>query len=184
MKTDEGFFVHDTSCIDQNCEIGAGTKIWHFSHVMSGSKIGRNCNVGQNVVIGPDVKIGNGCRIQNNVSVYPGVELGDEVFCGPSMVFTNVLNPRAAISRKSEFRPTIVGKGATIGANATIVCDKSIGKYAFIGAGAVVTRDVPISQFSLETQRAKLAICAFVVSASNRCHGKQRNVSIVGQSTL
>ena len=137
------YFVHESSYIDDNCQIGPGTKIWHFCHIMSGSVIGENCNIGQNVVIGPDVKIGNQCKIQNNVSVYPGVTLEDGVFCGPSMVFTNVYNPRAEIRKIDQKRPTLVKKGATLGANCTIVCGITIGSYAFIGAGAVVTKDVP-----------------------------------------
>ena len=132
-----------TVIIDEGAEIGAGTKIWHFSHVLSGSHIGANCRIGQNVVIGPDVTIGDGCKIQNNVSVYKGVTLEDEIFCGPSMVFTNVYNPRSAIPRMDEIRPTIVKQGATIGANATVVCGVTIGRYAFVGAGAVVLEDVP-----------------------------------------
>lgn len=136
-------FIHPAAIVDERVAIGDGTKIWHFSHVLSGSTIGKNCNIGQNVVIGPDAGIGNNCKIQNNVSVYKGVTLEDEVFCGPSMVFTNVFNPRAAIRRMDEIRPTLVKKGATIGANATIVCGTTIGRHAFIGAGAVVTRDVP-----------------------------------------
>jgi UDP-2-acetamido-3-amino-2,3-dideoxy-glucuronate N-acetyltransferase len=136
-------FVHGTSVVDEDVVIGEGTKIWHFSHVLSGSRIGGRCNIGQNVVIGPDVTIGDGCKIQNNVSVYKGVTLEDEVFCGPSMVFTNVYNPRASVSRMDEVRPTLVKKGATLGANATIVCGNTIGRYAFVGAGAVVTGDVP-----------------------------------------
>ncbi len=135
--------IHPTACIDSPSEIGAGTKIWHFSHVLKNSKIGENCNVGQNVVVGPNVTIGDGCKIQNNVSVYDGVTLEDDVFCGPSMVFTNVTNPRAAVSRKDAFNRTLVRKGTSIGANATIVCGTEIGRYAFIGAGAVVTKDVP-----------------------------------------
>lgn len=137
------YFLHESSYVDEGCDIGEGTKIWHFSHVLKGSKIGRNCKIGQNVVIGPNVTIGNGCKIQNNISLYEGVTLEDEVFCGPSMVFTNVFNPRSAISRMNELRPTLVKKGATIGANATIICGHTIGQYAFIGAGTVVTKDVP-----------------------------------------
>ena len=137
-----GAFVHPTACIDQPSVIGAGSKIWHFSHVLANSDIGEACNIGQNVVIGPNVTLGARCKIQNNVSIYPGVTLEDDVFCGPSMVFTNVVNPRAHVSRKDEFKPTLVRKGATIGANATIVCGVEIGRYAFIGAGAVVTRNV------------------------------------------
>ena len=136
------YFVHPTSEVDKEVVIGKDTKIWRFSCILSGSRIGERCNIGQNVVIGPDVTIGNGCKIQNNVSVYKGVTLEDEVFCGPSMVFTNVYNPRASIRRMDEIRPTVVKKGATIGANATIVCGVTIGRYAFVGAGAVVTEDV------------------------------------------
>lgn len=138
-----GSMVHETSRVDENCEIGVGTRIWHYSHVLKNTQIGENCNVGQNVMIGPDVKVGNGCKIQNNVSIYPGVELEDNVFCGPNMTFTNVVNPRSEIERKHEFKPTLVKRGATIGANATILCDTVIGKYGFIGAGAVVTKSVP-----------------------------------------
>ena len=137
------FFVHESAYLDSDVEIGEGTKIWHFSHILSGSRIGKNCNIGQNVVIGPDVVVGNGCKIQNNVSVYKGVILEDHVFCGPSMVFTNVYNPRSEISKMDELRQTIVRRGATIGANATIVCGNTVGQYAFIGAGAVITKDVP-----------------------------------------
>lgn len=142
-KSDNKFFVHETSFVDDNVMIGEGTKIWHFSHMMSNSKIGKDCVIGQNVVIGPDAIIGNRCKIQNNVSVYKGVTLEDEVFCGPASVFTNVYNPRSFIERKNEFRKTLVKRGATVGANATIVCGVTIGQYAFIGAGAVVIKDVP-----------------------------------------
>jgi UDP-2-acetamido-3-amino-2,3-dideoxy-glucuronate N-acetyltransferase len=137
------FFAHETAVIDSNCQIGEGTKIWHFSHIMQNCVIGQNCSLGQNVVISPEVKIGNGVKIQNNVSVYTGVICEDDVFIGPSAVFTNVINPRSAIVRKSEYRPTLIKKGVTIGANATIVCGITIGRYAFIGAGAVVTKDIP-----------------------------------------
>lgn len=136
------YFVHESSYVDDDVVIGKGTKIWHFCHILSRTRIGTNCVIGQNVMIGPDVIIGNNCKIQNNVSVYKGVFLEDDVFCGPSCVFTNVINPRAFIERKNEFKTTIVRKGATIGANATIVCGNTIGKYALIGAGAVVTHDV------------------------------------------
>jgi UDP-2-acetamido-3-amino-2,3-dideoxy-glucuronate N-acetyltransferase len=138
-----GVEVHESAYLDEGVEVGEGTRIWHFSHVLGGSRIGRDCTIGQNVVIGPSVTIGDRCRIQNNVSVYEGVTLDDGVFCGPSCVFTNVVNPRAEVSRKEEFRPTPVGRGATIGANATIVCGSSIGAWSLIGAGAVVTSDVP-----------------------------------------
>ena len=137
-----GTTIHESAYVDEPAEIGPGTKIWHFSHVLKGSAIGRDCVIGQNVVIGPDVQIGNACRIQNNVSVYKGVTLEDGVFCGPSMVFTNVVNPRAEVSRKDEFKPTLVKRGATIGANATILCGLTLGEYCFVAAGAVVTKDV------------------------------------------
>jgi UDP-2-acetamido-3-amino-2,3-dideoxy-glucuronate N-acetyltransferase len=136
-------FVHESAYVDQPSRIGAGTKIWHFSHVLPNSVIGEDCVLGQNVSVGPDVRIGDRCKIQNNVSLYKGVELADGVFCGPSCVFTNVLTPRAEVERKEEFALTPVGRGATIGANATIVCGHSIGEYAMVAAGAVVTKDVP-----------------------------------------
>ncbi|KPK65871.1 MAG: oxidoreductase [Planctomycetes bacterium SM23_32] len=142
-RKDVPFYVHPTSIVDENCTIGEGSRIWHFSHILSNSTIGRDCRIGQNVVIGPDVHIGNGCKIQNNVSVYTGVTLEDYVFCGPSAVFTNVQNPRSEIARMHQVRPTLVKRGATIGANATIVCGNTIGEYAFVGAGSVVTRHVP-----------------------------------------
>ena len=138
-----GVLIHESSYVDDGAVIGRGTKIWHFCHILSRTSIGENCSIGQNVMIGPNVRIGNGCKIQNNVSIYDGVELADDVFCGPSCVFTNVNNPRADVSRKDEFRPTPIGRGASIGANATIVCGHSLGEYCFIGAGAVVTKDVP-----------------------------------------
>lgn len=137
------YFVHESAYVDEPSQIGRGTKIWHFTHVLPNTIIGENCVLGQNVVVGPDVRIGNNCKIQNNVSLYNGVELGDGVFCGPSCVFTNVLTPRAEIERKDEFKATPVGQGATIGANATIVCGYRIGRYAMVAAGAVVTHDVP-----------------------------------------
>lgn len=138
----KGYFVHESSFVDEPCEIGEGTKIWHFSHVMTGSVIGRNCNLGQNVVVSPGVRVGDGCKIQNNVSLYTGVILEESVFCGPSMVFTNVVNPRSEVVRRDEYKPTLVRRGASLGANSTIVCGVIIGRYAFVGAGAVVTRDV------------------------------------------
>jgi UDP-2-acetamido-3-amino-2,3-dideoxy-glucuronate N-acetyltransferase len=137
------FYVHPTAVIDQPCEIGEGTKIWHFTHVMAGARIGRNCVLGQNVIVASGVIIGNNVKIQNNVSVYSGVTLEDDVFCGPSAVFTNVVTPRSHVSRKHEFKPTMVRRGATIGANATVVCGHEIGAYAFVGVGSVVARDVP-----------------------------------------
>ncbi len=136
-------FIHPSAIVDDGAVLGTGSKVWHFSHVLGGSRIGENCILGQSVMAGPDVVIGSGCKIQNNVSIYKGVTLEDDVFCGPSCVFTNVLTPRAFVERKDEFLPTLVGKGATIGANAVIICGVTIGAFAMIGAGAVVTRDVP-----------------------------------------
>ena len=138
-----GVFVHESSHVDDPCEIGSGTKIWHFSHILKNVTIGKDCSFGQNVMVGPDVTIGNNCKVQNNVSISKGVDLEDGVFCGPSCVFTNVNNPRAEIERKDEFRKTLVKRGATIGANATIVCGHDLGEYCFIAAGAVVTGHVP-----------------------------------------
>jgi UDP-2-acetamido-3-amino-2,3-dideoxy-glucuronate N-acetyltransferase len=140
---DKNYFSHETAVIDEGCEIGAGTKIWHFSHIMPRCIIGENCNIGQNVVISPEVVLGKNVKVQNNVSIYTGVICEDDVFLGPSMVFTNVINPRSAINRKNEYAKTVVKKGASIGANATIVCGHDIGQFAFIGAGAVVTKNVP-----------------------------------------
>lgn len=134
---------HPSAIIDDGCQIGDGTKVWHFSHIMPNCKIGLNCNIGQNVVVSPDVVLGNNVKVQNNVSIYTGVICEDDVFLGPSMVFTNVINPRSAVTRKSEYKTTLVKYGASIGANATVVCGNTIGKFAFIGAGAVVTKDVP-----------------------------------------
>lgn len=137
------YFAHTTAVVDEGCEIGAGSKIWHFSHIMPGCKIGENCNIGQNVVISPQVVLGNNVKVQNNVSVYTGVECEDDVFLGPSCVFTNITNPRSAVNRKNQYEKTLVKRGATIGANATIVCGITIGEFAFIGAGAVVTKSLP-----------------------------------------
>src|SRR4051812_34949089 len=137
------FFAHESCYVDEGCTIGDETKIWHFTHVMSGARVGARCNIGQNVVISPGVSIGDNVKIQNNVSVYSGVILEDDVFCGPSMVFTNVINPRSHVSRKDEYLPTRVKRGASLGANSTIVCGHTIGRYAFVAAGAVVTKDVP-----------------------------------------
>jgi len=137
-----GYFAHETAVIDANCSIDEGTKIWHFSHIMTNSKIGKNCNLGQNVVVSPDVILGDNVKVQNNVSIYTGVICQDNVFLGPSMVFTNVINPRSAVNRKNQYLQTLVKTGASIGANATIVCGNNIGKYAFIGAGAVVVKEV------------------------------------------
>jgi UDP-2-acetamido-3-amino-2,3-dideoxy-glucuronate N-acetyltransferase len=137
------YFVHESSYVDEPCEIGSGTKIWHFSHIMSGAKIGRDCRIGQNVNVAGESVIGDNVKIQNNVSIYSGVEIGDDVFLGPSCVFTNIVNPRAQVSRQGLYEKTAVGRGTTIGANATVVCGHTIGRYAFVAAGAVVTKDVP-----------------------------------------
>ncbi len=142
MKDEKEYFAHETAVIDDGCEIGAGTKIWHFTHVMPKSQLGKKCNLGQNVVVSPDVVLGDNVKVQNNVSIYTGVICEDDVFLGPSMVFTNVSNPRSAVNRRGEYEKTLVKKGASIGANATIVCGHDIGEFAFIGAGAVVTKEV------------------------------------------
>ena len=142
MNSETDFFVHKSAYVDEGCEIGKGTKIWHFSHLMNGCKLGENCNIGQNVVVSPKVILGNNVRVQNNVSIYEGVICEDDVFLGPSMVLTNVINPRSAVTRKHEYKTTLIKKGASIGANATIVCGNTIGSFAFIGAGTVVTKDV------------------------------------------
>lgn len=143
MTDKSTFYAHPTAVIDEGCEIGQGTKIWHFSHIMPNCKIGENCNIGQNVVISPEVVLGKNVKVQNNVSIYTGVKCEDDVFLGPSMVFTNVTNPRSAVNRRGQYATTLVKRGASIGANATIVCGHDIGAFAFIGAGAVVTKDVP-----------------------------------------
>jgi UDP-2-acetamido-3-amino-2,3-dideoxy-glucuronate N-acetyltransferase len=137
------YFAHESCCLDEGCVIGEGTKIWHFTHVMPGARIGRRCTIGQNVLVSPDVVVGDNCKIQNNVSLFTGVILEDDVFCGPSMVFTNIVTPRSHVSRRHDYQRTLVQRGATIGANATIIAPRTIGRYAFIGAGAVVTKDVP-----------------------------------------
>ena len=143
MSASNGYFVHETARVDEPCAIGKGTKIWHFSHIMAGAVIGENCSLGQNVFVAAGCVIGNNIKIQNNVSIYAGVTLEDDVFCGPSCVFTNVENPRSHLPRKNEYRPTLVRQGASIGANATLVCGTTLGRYSFVGAGSVVTRDVP-----------------------------------------
>ena len=166
------FFVHETAVIDNEVTVGRDTKIWHFSHVLSGSKIGERCNIGQNVAIGPDVTVGNACKIQNNVSIYKGVTLEDSVFCGPSTVFTNVYNPRAEIQKMDQLRPTLVKKGATIGANATIICGTAIGRYAFIGAGAVVTKSVPDHALMIGNpakQKGWVCICGETLGKDLKC---------------
>ena len=143
LRKKRDYFVHPTAVVDKGAEIAPGCKIWHFSHIMQGSKLGEGCNIGQNVVVSPDVRLGRNVKIQNNVSVYTGVICEDDVFLGPSMVFTNVINPRSAVVRKNEYKPTILRRGASVGANATIVCGNEIGEYAMIGAGAVITKPVP-----------------------------------------
>ena len=143
MEATKKYYAHPTALIDEGCDIGEGTKIWHFSHIMPGCRIGDNCNIGQNVVVSPGVSLGSNVKVQNNVSIYTGVTCDSDVFLGPSCVFTNVINPRSAVNRKSEYMKTHVGRGASIGANATIVCGHNIGEFAFIGAGAVVTKEVP-----------------------------------------
>lgn len=166
------YFVHSTAIIDDHVTIGKGSKIWHFSHILARSKIGKNCSIGQNVVIGPDVSIGKGCKIQNNVSVYKGVTLEEGVFCGPSMVFTNIYNPRADISKMDQVRPTIVKKGVTIGANATIVCGHTIGEYAFIGAGTVLTKDVPAHALMIGNPAKQIGwvcTCGEKLDEANKC---------------
>jgi UDP-2-acetamido-3-amino-2,3-dideoxy-glucuronate N-acetyltransferase len=140
---DQEYFAHETAVLDEGCEIGKGTRIWHFSHIMSRARLGENCNLGQNVLVADDVILGNNVKVQNNVSIYTGVICEDDVFLGPSMVFTNVVNPRSAVVRKGSYVKTLVGRGASIGANATIICGNALGEYCFIGAGAVVTKDVP-----------------------------------------
>ena len=140
---EQKYFAHETAVIDEGCEIGAGSKIWHFSHIMSDCTLGEKCNIGQNVVVSPNVTLGNNVKVQNNVSIYTGVDCEDDVFLGPSCVFTNVINPRSGVNRRGQYTKTLVKKGASIGANATIVCGHDIGRYAFIGAGAVVTKEVP-----------------------------------------
>jgi UDP-2-acetamido-3-amino-2,3-dideoxy-glucuronate N-acetyltransferase len=143
MSTTKRYQVHESSYVDEGCQIGDGTRIWHFCHIMTGAVIGERCNIGQNVVISPNVTLGNNVKVQNNVSIYTGVILEDDVFCGPSMVFTNVVNPRSHVVRRHEYQRTLVGRGASLGANCTVVCGHEIGKYAFVGAGAVVTKNVP-----------------------------------------
>jgi len=163
------FYAHPTAVIDEGVEIGEGSKVWHFSHIMAGAKLGKNCNLGQNVVVSPGVVIGNNVKIQNNVSVYTGVELEDSVFCGPSMVFTNVINPRSHVERKHEYRKTLVRKGASIGANATIVCGATLGRYSFVGAGAVVTHDVPDYALVMGVPASRVGwVCSCGIRLANR----------------
>lgn len=169
------YYAHETAVIDAGCQIGEGTKIWHFSHIMPNSVIGKNCNLGQNVVVSPEVVLGNNVKVQNNVSIYTGVECEDDVFLGPSCVFTNVINPRSAIARKSEFRKTFVRKGASIGANATIICGNEIGQYAMIGAGAVITK--PVADFALVVGNPAQQI-GWVSKAGHRLNFTNDNIAV------
>lgn len=173
------FFAHETSIIDDNCKIGTGTKIWHFSHIMSNCTLGEKCNIGQNVVVSPKVVLGNNVKVQNNVSIYTGVICEEDVFLGPSMVFTNVINPRSAINRKNEYVQTIVKKGASIGANATIVCGNNIGEFAFIGAGSVVTKEIP--DFALVVGNPSRQI-GWVSEYGHRLHFNENNNAICKES--
>jgi UDP-2-acetamido-3-amino-2,3-dideoxy-glucuronate N-acetyltransferase len=176
-KTD--FFSHETAVIDDNCEIGLETKIWHFSHIMSGCKIGERCNIGQNVVVSPGVVLGNNVKVQNNVSIYTGVVCEDDVFLGPSMVFTNITNPRSAIVRRDKYELTLVKKGATIGANATIVCGNEIGEYALVGAGAVITK--PISPYALVVGNPARQI-GWVSEYGHRLIFNEENIAVCPES--
>ncbi len=169
------FFVHESSYADEGCQIGEGTKIWHFSHIMAGAVVGKNCSIGQNVNIGAKAVLGNNCKIQNNVSIYDRVILEDDVFCGPSMVFTNVINPRAFIVRKDEYKTTVIKRGVSIGANATIVCGITIGQYAFVGAGAVVVKDVP--DFALVAGNPSRQI-GWVGISGNRLHFDEKGHAV------
>ena len=173
------YFAHETAIVDTGCKIGKGSKIWHFSHLMAGCVIGENCNIGQNVVISPEVVFGNNVKVQNNVSVYTGIICEDDVFLGPSAVFTNVINPRSAINRKNEYVKTLVGKGASIGANATIVCGHNIGQYAFIGAGAVVTKTIP--PYSLWVGNPAKQI-GWISEFGHRLIFNNQNIAICSQS--
>lgn len=177
--SNSNIFVHESSYVDDNCEIGNGTKIWHFSHIMSDCKLGERCNIGQNVVVSPGVTLGNNVKVQNNVSIYTGVICEDDVFLGPSMVFTNVTNPRSAIIRKDAYKQTIVRKGASIGANATIVCGNNIGGYALIGAGAVITKSVP--NFALMVGNPAKQI-GWVSEYGHRLNFDENNIAICPES--
>lgn len=179
MKSNKKYFAHETAVIDEGCSIGEGTKIWHFSHIMKDAVIGENCNIGQNVVVSPQVVLGKNCKIQNNVSVYTGVICEDDVFMGPSMVFTNVINPRSSVNRKSEYMKTMVKKGVTFGANCTIVCGITIGEYAFIGAGAVITKDV--KPFALVVGNPGKQI-GWMSRYGQRLHFDEKNIAVCSES--
>lgn len=173
------YFSQETAIIDEGCIIGNNTKIWHFSHLMTNSLVGENCNIGQNVVISPDVILGSNVKVQNNVSIYTGVVCEDDVFLGPSMVFTNVINPRSAVNRRNDYMSTIVKKGASIGANATIVCGNDIGKYAFIGAGAVVTKEVPDYALLVGNPAKQIG---WVSEYGHRLHFNDKNIAVCPES--
>lgn len=176
---DKGFFAHETAVVDDGCEIGKGTRIWHFSHIMSGAILGENCNLGQNVLVSDDVILGNNVKVQNNVSIYTGVICEDDVFLGPSMVFTNITNPRSAIVRKGSYAKTLVGKGASIGANATIICGNTLGEYCFIGAGAVITKNVPA--FALVVGNPGKQV-GWMSEYGHRLHFDEQNLAICPES--
>jgi UDP-2-acetamido-3-amino-2,3-dideoxy-glucuronate N-acetyltransferase len=179
MNADINYFAHETAVIDENCSIGEGTKIWHFSHVMPNCSIGERCNLGQNVVVSPGVVLGSNVKVQNNVSIYTGVICEDDVFLGPSMVFTNVINPRSAVNRRDKYAETLVGKGASIGANATIVCGNSIGNYALIGAGAVVTK--PVKPYALVVGNPSKQI-GWVSEYGHRLHFDEKGIATCEES--
>jgi UDP-2-acetamido-3-amino-2,3-dideoxy-glucuronate N-acetyltransferase len=179
MMEEKQYFIHDSALVDEGCFIGNGTKVWHFSHIMTGCKIGERCNIGQNVVVSPGVVLGNNVKVQNNVSIYTGVTCDDDVFLGPSMVFTNVINPRSAINRRDQYAKTHVGKGASIGANATIVCGHDIGEYAFIGAGAVVTKNVPAFALVVGNPARQLG---WVGEYGHRLHFNEQGLAICPES--
>jgi UDP-2-acetamido-3-amino-2,3-dideoxy-glucuronate N-acetyltransferase len=186
----KNYFVHESSYVDEEVRIGDGTRVWHFSHILTGSRIDRGGNIGQNVVIGPYVSIGDGCKIQNNSSIYKGVTLKDEIFCGPSMVFTNVYNPRSAIRRMDELRPTLVKRGATIGANATIICAITVGSHAFVGSGAVVRKDVPDYALVVGNpakQKGWMCACGIQLSFNENeavCQGCGNKSQMVGKKRI
>jgi UDP-2-acetamido-3-amino-2,3-dideoxy-glucuronate N-acetyltransferase len=177
--SDKGFFAHETAVVDDGCEIGKGTRIWHFSHVMSGARLGENCNLGQNVLVSDDVILGNNVKVQNNVSIYTGVICEDDVFLGPSMVFTNIVNPRSAVVRKGAYVKTLVGKGASIGANATIICGNNLGEFCFIGAGAVVTKDVPAYALVVGNPGKQVG---WMSEYGHRLHFDEQNLAICPES--
>ena len=179
MNSTNQFFAHETAIIDANCDIGTNTKIWHFSHIMSNSKIGKHCNIGQNVVVAPNVVLGTNVKVQNNVSIYTGVICEDDVFLGPSMVFTNISNPRSAIIRKNQYQKTLVKKGASIGANATIICGNTIGEYALIGAGAVVTKDVLPYGLVIGNPSKQIG---WVSEYGHRLHFNDENIAVCPES--